>query len=91
MQETLVWSLGGEDALDVGIATHSSILARKIPWTDLPGGLQSMGSQWVGHDWATKQQQSGNPLPYLCKIPAAKYLLSKLEIWSTFSEEVEKL
>ena len=45
MQETHVWSLSLEDLLEKGIATHSSILAWKIPWTEEPGGLQSMGSQ----------------------------------------------
>ena len=40
------------------MATHSSILAWEIPWTEVPGGLQSMGSQRVRHDLATKQQQS---------------------------------
>ena len=50
MQETWVRSLGGEDALEKEIATHSSTLAWKIPWTKEPGRLQSMGSQRVGHD-----------------------------------------
>ena len=45
MQETLVQSLGQEDPLEKGMATHSSILAWRIPWTEEPGGLQSMGSQ----------------------------------------------
>ena len=53
MQETQVQSLGQEDPLEKGMATHSSILAWRIPWTDEPGGLQSMGSQRVGHDGAT--------------------------------------
>ena len=53
-QEMWVLSLGGEDPLEEETATHSSILAWKIPWTEEPGGLQSMGSQRVGHDWATK-------------------------------------
>ena len=44
MQETQVWSLGGEDPLEKGITNHSSILAWEIPWTEEPGGLQSMGS-----------------------------------------------
>ena len=44
-QETGVWSLGLEDPLEEGMATHSSILAWRIPWTEEPGGLQSMGSQ----------------------------------------------
>ena len=45
MQQTQVWSLGREDALEKGMATHSSILAWRIPWTEEPGGLQSTGSQ----------------------------------------------
>ena len=50
MQETWVRSLGWEDPLEKGVAPHSSILAWRIPWTEEPGGLQSMGSQRVGHD-----------------------------------------
>ena len=50
MQETQVQSLGQEDPLEKEMATHSSTLAWKIPWTEEPGGLQSMGSQRVGHD-----------------------------------------
>ena len=48
--ETCVQSLGLEDPLEKGMATHSSILAWRILWTEEPGGLQSMGSQRVGHD-----------------------------------------
>ena len=48
--ETWVRSLGQEDPLEKEMATHSSILAWKIPWTEESGGLQSMGSQRVGHD-----------------------------------------
>ena len=51
MRETRVRSLGQEDGLEKEMATHSSILAWKISWTEEPGGLQSMGSQRVGHDW----------------------------------------
>ena len=51
LQETGVWSLGWEDPLEKGMATHSSILAWRIPWTEDPSGLQSMGSQRVGHNW----------------------------------------
>ena len=50
MQETQVQSLGWEDPLEKEMGTHSSILAWKIPWTEEPGGLQSMGSRRVGHD-----------------------------------------
>ena len=56
MQETWVWSLGQEDSLEKEMATHSRILAGRIPWTEEPGGLQSMGLQRVGHDSVTKQQ-----------------------------------
>ena len=49
-----VRSLGREDPLEEEIATHSSSLAWKIPWTDEPGGLQSMGSQRVGHNRVTE-------------------------------------
>ena len=55
-QEMQVLSLGGEDPLEEEMATHSSILAWRIPWTEEPGRLQSMGSQRVGHDFVTKQQ-----------------------------------
>ena len=50
MWETWVQSLGREDLLEKEMATHSSVLAQKIPWTEEPGRLQSMGSQSVGHD-----------------------------------------
>ena len=53
MQETRVWSLGQEDPLEKGLAIHSGILAWRIPWTEETGRLQSVGSQRVGHDWAT--------------------------------------
>ena len=49
-QETLVQSLSQEDSLEEEMATHSSILAWRIPWTVKPGGLQSLGSHRVGHD-----------------------------------------
>ena len=50
MWETQVLSLGWEDALEKGMATHSSLLVWRIPWTEEPGGLQSMGLQRVGQD-----------------------------------------
>ena len=50
VQETQVRPLGWEDPLEKGMATHSSILAWRIPWTEEPGQVQSMGSQRVGHD-----------------------------------------
>ena len=53
-QEMQVQLLGREDPLEEEMATHSSILAWEIPRTEKPGRLQSMGSQSVGHDWATE-------------------------------------
>ena len=53
MRETWVQSLAREDPLEKEMATHSSILAWRIPWMEEPGGLQSTGSQRVRHDWAT--------------------------------------
>ena len=50
MLETWIRSLGWEDPLQKGMATHSSILAWRFPWTEEPGRLQSLGSQRVGHD-----------------------------------------
>ena len=50
MQETWVPSLGRADSLEKGMATNSSILAGRIPWTEEPGELQSMGSQRLGHN-----------------------------------------
>ena len=66
MWETQVWSLGWEDPLEEGMATHSSVLAWRIPWTEEPGGLQSMGSQRLGHNWVTKHT----------------YIFYSLECWS---------
>ena len=60
VQETQVQSLGQKDPLEKEMATHSGVLAWKIPWTEEPGQLQSMGSQRVGHNLATKQQQHEN-------------------------------
>ena len=53
MQETRVQSLGGEDPLEKEMATHSSILAWRIPWTEESGELQSVELQRVGHNWVT--------------------------------------
>ena len=54
MQETRIWSLGWEDPLEEEMAAHSRILAWEIPWTEESAGLQSMGSQRVGHNLVTK-------------------------------------
>ena len=58
MQETRVWFLGWEYPLEKKLATHSSIFAWEIPWTEEPGRLQFMGLQRVRHNLVTKQQIS---------------------------------
>ena len=58
VQETCIWSLGWEDPLEGAMATLSSIFAWRILWTEEPDGLQSMGSQRVGVDWATEHTHS---------------------------------
>ena len=55
-----VQSLGQEDPLEKGMEPHSSILGWRIPWTEEPGGLQSMGSQRGGHDWVTKHTKDSS-------------------------------
>ena len=60
MQETGVRSLSWEDPLEKGMATHSSILAWRIPWTETPGRLQSMGLHRVRHNWATNTHKIWN-------------------------------
>ena len=76
MQETWVQSLGWEDPLEKGKVTHSSILAWEIPWTEEPGGLQSVGSQTVKHDWATEHNDSKG---------------KKLQILEIFGYKINKL
>ena len=79
MQETLVWSLGWEDPLEKKMATHSSILAWIIPWTEEPGGLQSMRSKRVKHDWATNSLTY--PLEFFSKhsLSIVLFFLSSIE------------
>ena len=60
MRKTQVRSLGRADPLEKEMATHSSILAWKVPWTEEPGGLQSMGMQSVGYNLVTEQQRVPN-------------------------------
>ena len=72
-----VRSLGWEDILEKGMATHSRILAWRIPWTEEPGRLQSMGSQRVGHDWVTNTfslwKKERQPRFYLLWLDASQY------------------
>ena len=84
MQETQVQSADQEDPLEKGMATHSSILAYRIPWTEEPDGLQSMGSQRIGQDWAantlTFHHLPGQETEY-CQhprsIPACSFSITK--------------
>ena len=81
VQETRIWSLGGEDPLEKEMATHSNIAAWKIPWTEEPGRLQSMGSKGVGHNWVTSLhfKPCQSPCDFLdCSMPVSSvfhYLL----------------
>ena len=70
-------SLGQEDPLEEGMAIHSNILAWRIPWTEEPGGLQSIGSQRVRHDWAT------NTFTLVCS-----YIFSSLQGKADYTEEL---
>ena len=68
MQETWVPSLGQEDPLEKGMATHTSILVWKIPWTEKPGRLQSMESQRVRNDWSNLASTWGPVCMYGCLL-----------------------
>ena len=74
--ETQVQYLGQEDPLEKEMATHSSILAWRLPWTEEPGGLQSMGSQRAGHDSATN---AVNMTIFVCLLSCLA-LLSKMSL-----------
>ena len=78
--ETQVRSLGWEDPLEKGLATHSSILAWRSPWTEEPGGLWSIGSQRVSHDWVTFSLSALTDyvvwawLPLRVSVPSGKFM-----------------
>ena len=78
-RETQVQSLGREDPLEKEMATHSSSLAWRIPWTEEPGRLQSMGSQRVGHDWATSLHSTSDGL--LGRLDTAEPRTSDFEVY----------
>ena len=80
-RETGVQSLGREDILEKEMATHSSVLAWSIPWMEEPGRLQSMGSQRVGHDWATSfpfQLPNFRVLEIMCRTKSLFLLIKRL-------------
>ena len=83
MWETEVRSLGQEDPLEEKMAIHSSIPARKIPLTEKPGRLQSMGSQRVGHDWATKHHHHHHH--YLCWRQCHSHSCPGSKLWPLLS------
>ena len=84
MQEMWVWSLDWEDPLEEEMATHSSILAWKIPWTEEPWGLQSMGSQRLGHVWAIEHSTH---TVNLCSDSVLEALLGVFELVPEVIEE----
>ena len=90
MRETQVWSLGWEDPLEKGMATHSSILTWRIPWTEVAGGLQSMRSQRVGHVWAINTftlRASLVVAQMLKNLPA----MHEIQVWSLgWEDSLEK-
>ena len=86
IQETWVQSLCWEVPLKEGMAPHSSILAWRIPWTEEPGRLQSMGSQRAGHDWATNTHTHTHTHTHRCSAIIQGNLLPKEEknkFWDT--------
>ena len=95
MRETWVRSQGWEDSLEKEMATHSSILAWRIPWTEEPGGLQSTGSQRVRHDWVTSLYKpilliQGQNIKHIClpSLSTVAIFLSQYIcglIWLSFS------
>ena len=87
-EETHVWSLGWEDPLEEGMAVHSSILAWEIPWTEEPGGLQSIGLERVIHDLVTKR-----PLcitESLCFIPEINTTIYMNQLKPSIKQKFQK-
>ena len=83
IQETWVWSLGWEDPLEEGMATYSSTLAWRIPWTEEPGGLQSIGSQRVRPNWVhTRPDRDTESSDAVQDANIKIWLLLTLPIWS---------
>ena len=86
MRETWVRSLGREDPLEKEMAIHSSLLAWRISWMEKPGRLQSMGSQRVGHDWATSPSPSGTEFAvpsWICVVSLICHMESISVSWNS--------
>ena len=86
---TWVRSLGWEDPLEEEMATHSSILAWRIPWTEEPGGLQSTGLQRVGHDWATSHAHTQSWSQEM-NFSASGYLCLFTEVWTLGTNSIQE-
>ena len=91
MWETWVWLLGQEDPLEEGRATHSSILAWRIPWTEESGGLQSMGLQRVGHNWMANTDIYAGQIIHISSgmLKLALTRVSQLSLRNSVSELLE--
>ena len=91
-QETLVQFLGQEDPLEKEMATHSSILAWEIPWTEEPGRLLPIGLHRIGHDWSdlphAQQQLNPNPAQVLRRFGEVSILTTSQKRWADFWEEI---
>ena len=83
MQEKQVWSLGGEDPLEEGMASHSTILAWRIPWTEDPGGPQSMGPPRIGHDWVYTHTHKCKSQALAMAQGSYMHLLSYLSLYNS--------
>ena len=87
MQETQDRFLRWEDPLEKGMATHSSILAWRIPWTEEPSRLQSTGSQRFGNDWAANESDEIDLLK-LCNSVVLVYLQSCIQIATIYFQNI---
>ena len=93
MQEAWVQSLGLEDPLEKGMATHSGILAWEIPWTEEAGGLQSMGLQRVKHDWVTEHIHIHQEIQWLRKnlLELSKHVMLQSWLWYMKKSDYKKI
>ena len=87
LQDMWVQTLGQEDPLEKGMATRSSIPAWRIPWTEEPGGLQSMGLQRVGHDWSKSAQELATVAGVVSSMSTGPQDVRASEVWKTNSRE----
>ena len=85
MQDTRIWPLGQEDLLKKGMATHSNILAWRIPWKEEPGGLQSMGLQRLRHNWEINTLLLGSANCPPCWALAESALFSLKGVWAAYN------